>query len=558
MLVMLTAFKRGARSILAASLLGLLPLLTGCGPGLPDATEAAREGILLWGIGADPKTLDPQVATGVTENRIISAITEGLIAYHPDNDNLPSPGVAESWDHNDDYSVWTFHLRPDSLWSNGDPVTADDFVYSYKRMLEPKFAGQYAQALFLLVNGQEYKQGQVTDFADVGVRALDPHTLELRLTGPTPYFLSMLKHYSWFPVHPPTIEATGSYLDVSGRWTRPKTFVGNGPYLLKEWKDYQWILAEKDPNYWDAENVHLKTIYFFPIEDDNTENRMFMSGSLHLTSTVPVNDVPILIKTDPRLKIDPYLGTYFYRINIEKPPLDDPRVRRALALAIDRQMLVDRVTLAGQTPAITYVPPGFDGYVPPDNVVTYNPEEARRLLAEAGYPGGQGFPNFQVLFNTSEAHRKIAEAVVEMWKQNLGIQPALDNSEWKVYLDRQLHQNYEISRSAWIGDYMDPITFLEMWTTGNGNNNTGWSNAEYDRLIAEAFRAPSPEQHYEDLRLAEQILLDELPILPVYFYTAQYMIDPRLKGWNPKLLNNRPYKYLYFSTQEGMEGKEDE
>ena len=524
-------------------------LISGCGQGIPDVDEGVANGILLFGNGAEPKTLDPQRATGVTENHIISALLEGLISYHPTDDNLPEPGVAESWEANDDASVWTFKLREDALWTNGDPVTAEDFVYSYQRMLNPDFTGEYAQMLFVIRNAEGYNKGRLEDFSEVGLKALDERTLRVELIGPTPYFLNMLKHYSWFPVHPATIEANGGPFDMSGAWTLPENFVGNGAFALQEWRPNQYIRATKSDTYWDRDRTRLNEIYFFPIEDDNTEKRMFDAGRLHITGTVPTNDIPMLKESKPHLiHIDDYMGIYFYRLNVTQAPTDNPLVRKALNYAIDRQAIVDKVSLGDQNPAHAFVPPGFKGYPAPE-VLSFDPERAREYLAEAGYPGGEGFPELYLLFNTSEGHRKIAEAVVAMWNENLGINMQLENKEWKVYLDSQTHLDYDISRSGWIGDYMDPITFLEMFTTGNGNNDTGWSSERYDDLISKAFRSTSEEEHFENLHEAESILLEELPVVPLYWYTRIYLMDPRLRAYEPKLLDNHPFKYLYLSEQ---------
>lgn len=533
--------------VLAALVSGITILLAGCGGGVPDADEGVEKGILLYGNGTEPKTLDPQRATGVPENKIISALIEGLITYHLTDDNLPEPGMAESWKSNEDASIWAFNIREDALWSNGDPVTAHDFVYSYKRMLDPAFPGEYSQMLYILKNAQEYKEETVRDFAEVGVTAIDEKTLRMQLVGPTPYFLNMLKHYSWFPVHPPTIEANGGIYDMSGNWTLPENYVGNGPFILAEWRPNQFLRVTRSPTYWDRETMKLNEIYFYPVEDDNTEHRMFWSGLLHITGTVPTNDVPFLRQNHAdMIHIDDYLGTYFYRFNVTREPLDNPLVRKALTLAIDRKAIVEKVTLGDQKPAYAYVPAGFNDYPAPE-IVKYDPQRARELLAEAGYPNGEGFPELYLLFNTSEGHRKIAQAVVDMWNKNLNINMQLENKEWKVYLDAQTHLDYDVSRSAWIGDYMDPITFLEMFTTGNGNNDTGWSNLDYDRYLEAAFRSRTEEEHFDMLLNAEKILLDELPIAPVYWYTRIYMKDPRVKNWNPKLLDNRPYKYIYLS-----------
>lgn len=536
-------FVRGMVPVLAVVV--ILWATSGCsGGGLPKVDEATREKVLLYGNGTEPKGIDPQLMTGVAENHIISALFEGLINYHLTDDTLPEPGVAASWEPNEDASVWTFHLRPDALWSNGDPVVAEDFVYAYRRILTSELAAEYAQTLFVMKHAQDYFEGRLTDFSEVGVKAIDANTLEITLVGPTPYFLNMLKHYSWFPVHPPTIEAFGGPTDRSGRWTRPGNIVGNGPFNLSEWRPNQYLKVVKSSTYWDRDTTRLNAILFFPIEDDNTELRMFESGRLHYTSTVPTNDIPNYRTNHPELiHLEPYLGTYFYRVNVTEPPLDNPKVREALAWAIDRREVVDKVTLGNQMPATAMVPAMLSNYSSTD-FVGYDPDKARALLAEAGYPGGVGLPPLDLLYNTSEAHKKIAEAVGSMWNRELGVDIRLLNKEWKVYLDDQSNLNYDLTRSGWIADYADPITFLELFTTGNGNNDTGWSNLEYDRLIAKAMSSATEEAHLEALHDAEAILMRELPILPLYWYTRIYLMDPHVKNWYPKALDNRPWKYI--------------
>ena len=546
---MVDHWRRISRGHVKILLLLAVASLVGCGDRIPDADEAVEQGILLKGNGAEPRTLDPHKATGVTENKVISALIEGLVTYHPTDDNAAEPGVAESWEANADSSVWTFQLRDNARWSNGDPVTAHDFVYSYQRMLTPELAAEYVNMLFIIENAEAFNRGEVLDFDEVGVEALDDHTLQIRLVGPTPYFTGMLQHYAWYPVHRPTIEAHGGMTDLSAAWTLPENFVGNGPFILSDWRPNQLIRVDRNPYYWDAERVALNGIIFFPISDDNTERRMFDSGRLHITNTVRSNDIPNLRRTQPdRLRMDPYLATYYYRFNTTRPPLDDPRVRRALALAVDRQRLVERVTMGDQTPAYAYVPPVFEGYENQTSL-RHDPERARELLAEAGFPGGEGFPRMNLLFNTLEDHRKVAEAVVSMWNAELGINMQLENKEWMVYLADQSQLNFDVARAGWVGDYLDPITFLDMFVTDGGNNNTGWSNPEYDALIQQAQRSGTQAEHYRLLMDAERILMDEVPIAPLYWYTRIYLIDPRVKGWEPKALDNRPYKYVSLEAE---------
>jgi oligopeptide transport system substrate-binding protein len=518
--------------------------LIACGGREREADVAAQNGILLLGNGSEPKSLDPHLVTGVPENKIIQSLVEGLIAYHPTNDLEPEPGVAESWAHNDDFTVWTFKLRNNAKWTNGDPVTAGDFVYSWQRMLSPELGSEYAEMLYVIRNAEDFHQGQLKDFRQVGVRAVDDRTLEVTLKGPTPYFLSMLKHYSFYPVNPRAVEQFGGMTDRGSAWSTAQNYVGNGPFRLKEWVTNQIIKVEKNPDYWDAGRVQLNEIHFFPIENVGTELTAFLAGRLHATNTVPPDRIPSLRERSPdQLMIQPYLGTYFYRVNVTRAPFSDPRVREALALALDRRLIVDRVAQGGQAPASGFVPQGVQTY-PASDRVQFNLDRARQLLAEAGFPGGRGFPKREILINTNEGHRKIAEAIQAMWRQNLGIDIGIYNQEWKVYLDSQSQLNYDLSRAGWIADYVHPMTFLEIFTTGNGNNDTGWSNARYDSLVRRAQIAGSEPERTQLMQQAEAILLTELPVIPIYWYTRVYMKDPRIQGWNPKLLDNRPYKYL--------------
>ena len=631
----LFVMRMARSSWIFAILIGALVAGTGgCARKQTAADEAIAKGIFLKGNGAEPKGLDPHLVTGVTENKIITALIEGLVTYHPVDDNLPEPGMAERWEHSEGYRVWKFFIRENARWSNGDPVTAADFVYSHRRMLHPDLGAEYANELYLMENASAYHQGQIGYFlfavegrggiawdevkdlnwagaADlalrvrsdvnsigldhltaaelaglnldafarpagvsiellgrvvaelkryrdggsedlfrhVGVKALDARTLEYRLIGPAPFFTSKIKHYSWFPVHPPTIEKFGGATARATEWTRPGQYVGNGPFVLSKWVVNQVVEVTKSPTYWDRDRVSLNAIHFFPIENINTESQAFLAGQLHYTNEVPSQLVPTYRQQYPdKLRIDPYLGTYFYRFNVTRAPLNDVRVRRALALAVDQKLIVERITQGDQTPAYAMVPPGVRGYESAPRVA-FDPDRARALLAEAGFPGGQGWPSgVEILINTSENHRRIAEAVQQMWKTELGVDIGVVNQEWKVYLDSQSNLNYWISRSGWIGDYIDPMTFLEMWTTGNGNNDTGWSSPQYDGLISAATLEPDPTRRLALLQEAEGLFLDEMPIAPIYWYTRVYLIDPRVQGWVSSPLDNRPYKYISFET----------
>jgi oligopeptide transport system substrate-binding protein len=527
--------------------LALAGAVAACNSGPPETEKAAREGILLFGNGTEPKGLDPHIVTGVPENHIISALIEGLVAYHPTDDLQSSPGMAERWEHNADFTRWTFYLR-DAQWSNGDPVTAQDFVYSWQRALSPALGNEYAPMLYVIRNAEKFNTGEISDFGQVGVKALDAKTLQVDLEGSTSYFPLMLQHYSFFPVNPRAVEEHGGMTDRQSGWSTLDNFVGNGPFRLKKWVTNQVLEVERNPAYWDAKTVKLNGIRFFPIDNAAAEETMFRNNRLHLTNTVFPDKIPVFRENMPeKLQIDPYLGNYFYRLNVTRKPLDDKRVRRALALALDKKLIVEKVTKGGQAPATGFVPQGIQGYEASE-AVQFRPDEARRLLAEAGYPGGKGFPNIEIMINTSEAHRKIAEAVQELWRRELGINVGIYNQEWKVYLDNQSNLNYDISRSGWIADYVHPSTFIDMFTTGNGNNDTGWSNPQYDRLVEAARDAGSEDERIDLMRRAEAILLEEMPVIPIYWYTRVYLKDPRVQGWYPKLLDNHPYKHVSLKT----------
>jgi oligopeptide transport system substrate-binding protein len=522
--------------------------LVSCGSSESNVSAGNKSGTLYWGNGTEPQSLDPQIATGVPEHHVISAVMEGLVLK--DRKTLePRPGVAESWTISDDGRTYTFKIRENAKWSNGDAHTAHDYVWSWWRALQTALGNQYAYMLFPIKNAKRYYDGDTTDFADVGVKALDNRTLEVTLANPTSYFLQLLDHYSLFPVHQETIEKFGRADERGTRWSYEGNLVGNGPFKLVEWKINRHITVNKNPHYWDESNVSLNAIVFKPVDNAVTEERMFRAGQLHVTSSVPADKITAYQKQNaPELKITPYLGTYFYRLNINTPQLKDRRVRRALGMAIDRKQLVENITKGGQIPAYTMTPPGTMGYYP-ESSLEFNPVAAKQLLSEAGYPNGEGFPPIEILYNTNEGHRKIAVALQEMWKNYLNIDIRLLNQEWKVYLATESAGDYQISRGGWIGDYVDPNNFLDMFLCNGGNNRTGWCNEKYDKLILDV--APSQASHSERLKIfqqAETLLLEDMPIIPVYTYTSIKLLDPSVKNFDDNILNQAMYKDIYLQA----------
>jgi len=475
--------------------------------------------------GAEPETLDPALMTGLLDGRLAAAVLEGLTVYDP-RDLSPRPGVAERWEVSKDRRTYTFHLRRCS-WSNGDSVTAHDFVYAWRRVLSPKTGAQYAYQLYdYIENAKRFYKGEIADFGRVGVRALDDRTLRVHLTGPTPYFLDLTSFMTYLPVHRGCVETHGF------RWTRPDNIVTNGAFRLKEWRLNEKIRLEKNPDYWDVANVQLDTIDALAIDSRNTTFNLYATGGADLITDVPLPLIGIL-RTRPDFHSSASLTTYFYRFNVTRPPFDDARVRKALALAIDKAAIVRHITRGGEIPARAFVPPAMPGYRGPQGLGC-DPEQARRLLAEAGYPGGKGFRQIEILFNTSEAHRHIAEVIQQMWTEQLGIRAVLLNQEWGAYMHSMKSQQYDVARSVWIGDYTDPNTFLDMFVTGGGNNRTGWSHAGYDALIRRAATELDLRRRMELLSEAEAILVEqELPIAPIYYAASHMMYRPHVKGVYP-------------------------
>ena len=521
-------------------------LTVGCLQRETNVERGNREQVLHRGIGPSPAHLDPHLATGTAEYNVLSALFEGLVAEDP-VDLRPVPGVAERWSTSPDGLTYTFHLR-DAKWSNGEPLTAHDFLRSWQRVLTPSLAADYANLLYIIEGAEAFHKGRTTDFGSVGVTAPDERTLRIRLEYPAKHFLSVLQHWVWYPVHLPSIERHGSPVDRATSWTRPGQLVGNGPFVLREWEADQRIVAVKNPHYWDAATVRLQAIHFHPFDSVDAEERAFRAGQLHLTDAVSLSKIEAYRRDLPELlRIDPYLGTYFYRVNVRRPFLNAEKVRRALALAVDRDAIVEKILRGGQLPATGFVPPETGGYTSP-GLLGFDPDAARALLAEAGYPGGEGAPVVELLFNSSENHRVVAEALQEMWRRELGLRVSLLNMENKSVLEARRAGDYQLLRSVWIGDYIDPASFLDIWRSDSGNNYTGWSNEAYDRLLYEAARTADPDARRTVLQRAETLLLQDAPLIPIYYFTHVFLLQPAVRNWHPTLLDHHPYKHVYLEV----------
>ena len=531
------------RMIARASICLMSLILVGCGSGERSETSNEALKILKITVGAEPEDIDPHVVTGVPEHHIIAALTEGLVAEDP-VDLHPVPGVAEKWEVSEDGKVYTFQIRENAKWSNGDPVTSTDFAESYKRILTPALASKYAYMLFVMEGAEDYSTGKLKDFSKVGVKVINKQTLQIKLNAPTPYFLSLLNHYTWFPVHISTVKKYDGLTKRGSGWTKPENFVGNGAFNLKSWTLGRKLVVEKSPTYWDVKSTKLDEIHFFSIELETTQENAFRAGQLHNIYNLHIDKVATYKKEHAdELRIKPHLASYFYRFNVNKKPCDDVRIRQALTMAIDRESIVKNVTKGEQMASTFFTPPGVGGYTARARFKE-DVGEAQKLLAQAGYPNGEGFPSLELLYNTTEGHRIIAEAIQQMWKKNLNINVTLQNQEWKVYLDRQRQMDYQISRAGWTGDYPDPNTFLDMWTSWSQQNQTGWSDTKYDALIRKAAITKDPDARLEVFQEAEEILMDQLPIIPIYIYTRVYALHPAVKNWHANVLDHHPWKHI--------------
>lgn len=513
-------------------------------------TTPPAQNILRYTNGAEPETLDPGLMSGQPDGRIARTIFEGLLVSHPKTLE-PLPGMAERWELAPDGVTYTFHLRRNSQWTNGDPVTAHDFQYSFLRVLHPDTPARYADIFYIIRNARAYKERTLQDESQVGIRALDEWTLRIELESPTPYFLQLLTFYPFLPVHQATVEKYGD------RWTRPENIVSNGPFRLVEHRQNDKIVCDRFSGYWDAANVRIERIIAYSLDDLATMLNMYRAGMTDWNPSgyLPAQFIPYVMHYKD-FSSGPFLGTYFYSVVVDRPPFHDKRVRQALAYAIDREQICTHIMHNARVPSVNIVPPGFNDYPYPAGV-QFDPARARRLLAEAGYPEGRGFPNIEILFNTSEDHRKIAEAIQAMWKEHLGITVELLNQEWATYMRNTIDKNYQIARRSWIGDYMDPNTFLYILRSGDGNNRSGWGNSRYDALMEAAGNEQDRVTRMQLLAEAEAIALDEMPFLPIFSYRTTEFVAPYLGGFYATALDTHPLKFVYFKRSgdpapEGM------
>lgn len=525
--------------ILQALLVFACALMMGCGRGMDRAD-------LVFINGAEAEALDPALSTAQATGRVMYALLEGLTAF--DEKGIAQPGVAERWELSPDGKIYTFFFRKNARWSNGDPVTTADFLYSWKRTLLPATACEYAAQFYPVLNARAFNDGKITDFSQVGVRATDAYTLIVELEAPTSYFLDLCAFATLLPVHQATVERHADWA------YNARHFVGNGPFHVREWRLFDRLRLVKSPTYWNAAAVKMASIDVLPIEKPMTAFNFYATGQadLLMDKNVAPNQLIGELRKRPDFHAASFLGNYFIRFNATRPPFNDARVRQAFSLTFDKQVITENLTRAGEKPAFSLTPPGTGkGYEPPPGL-DRNVAKAKALMSEAGYPDGKGFPTIYYLYRSNlDLDQNMAVEIQSILARDLGVQIQLQKQEWTVFLKSQSNLQYDFCRSTWVADYNDPNTFLEMFTTGNGNNRTGWSDPEYDGWIVAAAGEPNVTARNAIFAKAERRLISESAIIcPLYYYVGIQMYDAkRLGGIEPNLLDEHPLKTLYWKDK---------
>lgn len=551
--------KKILATILAATMLAAT--FVGCGNGgdtgsqggssNPDAsqtentTEAPEIAVC---VGPEPETLDPALNKSVDGACYAIHAFEGI--YKFDNKGQTIPGQAEKVDVSEDGLTWNIKLRDDIKWSDGKDVTVDDFIYSWQRAASPATASDYANLFDVIEGGADVYQGKA-DPSTLGVTKVDDKNMTIKLAAPCPYFDKLLAFPIYYPVRKDVV-------DGNDGWTQDAaTFIGNGPMMLTDWSHKESITYVKNPNYYDADKVTNSTLKFVLLEDDNAKMAAYDNGELDYVFQLPIDEIDAL-KTREDFGTINEIGTYYVSFQTEKEPFNDPKVRKALSLAIDRNYIVETVSKQGELPAGAIVAEkvsegdksfrevGGDYYSVKAEDYEKNVAEAKKLLEEAGYPNGEGFPTFEYLTNTTTLHLGVAEALQNMWKEELGIECKIAQQEWNVFLATRTAGTFEVARDGWIADYDDPLTFLEIFKSDNGNNNAHWKNADFDKLVDQAKAEADPTKRFDIMHQAENIWADQMPGAPVFYYADTYMKKPNLDGyWDSPL----GYKFFMYCTK---------
>lgn len=496
---------------------------------VPAGVKLAKVQEIVRGNGDEVPTLDPTFSSDTASSRVIQDMFEGLVSEGLNGDVVPA--LAESWEVDDTGMVYTYHLRKDAKWSNGEPITAADFEYSLKRAINPATAAPYAWYLTMarFNNAEAINKGE-KPIDELGVKAVDAHTLKITLDQPVPYFTKMMVHPSTYPVYKEVVEKYGD------NWTKPEHIVTSSAYKLSKWVLNERIVLERNERYWNNDKTVINQVTYLPIQDLTAEYNRFRTGEIDITSSFPLEQYKAIKKERPdELLTMPSLGTYYYLFNMDKAPFDDARVRKALAYSIDRNVVTDIILGQGQLPAYGVTPPSVSGFEAPklawgEISQKERNKKAKELLAEAGYSPNNPL-EFELVYNTSESHKKLALVVSSMWKKNLGVNVELANQEWKTFLEKLREKNFELARYAWVGDYNEASTFLSYFES-HGMNYSGWSNIDYDKAMSSAIKAPNDNKRNQFYQKAEQVFAEEMPAIPLYFYTRSVLKQTKVGGYS--------------------------
>lgn len=494
---------------------------------VPAGAVLAKKQVLVRHIKDEPASLDPAKAVGLPEIQVIRDLFEGLVNQNEKGELVP--GVATKWQSNDN-RIWTFTLRNDAKWSDGTPVTAQDFVYSWQRLVDPQTTSPFAwfAALAGVSNAQNIIDGKATP-DKLGVTAVDAHTLRVQLDQPLPWFANLTASFAFYPVQKANV-AQGA------EWTKPGKLIGNGAYVLKDRVVNEKLVAVPNVHYWDNAHTVIQQVTFVPINQESAATKRYLADDIDITESFPKNLYQKLMKDIPgEVYTPPQLGTYYYAFNTQKGPTADPRVRLALSMTIDRQLMADKVLGTGEKPAWHFTPDVTAGFkASPSPFAAMSQEErnaqAKTLLQAAGY-GPQRPLDLTLLYNTSETHQKIAIAVASMWKKNLGVDVKLQNQEWKTYIDSRNTGNFDVIRASWVGDYNEPSTFLSLLTSSHSGNISRFKDPAYDKVLSQAAQETTTEARNADYNEAEKIIAEKAPIAPIYQYSNGRLIKPWLKGY---------------------------
>ncbi len=506
------------------------------------------ETVLYRGNGAEPESLDPHKSRTIQSADVLRDIGEGLLGYSPSGDLIPA--AAEKWEVSEDGRQYDFWLRPEARWSNGESVTAEHFVYSFRRLVDPKTAAFYVQAFADVENAIDIIAGKMSPDS-LGVEVAEDFRIRIRLTNATPYFLSLLTHPSTFPVHPASVEQHGN------AFARPGNLLSNGAYKLDSWELGSVIHLSRNENYWNNAATAIDKVHHYVTPEPHVELNRYRAGELDMTSTVPPEAFAAITEERPNeLRRAPYLGVYYYGLNLTREPFKDaPKLRQALSMAIDRRVLTEKITGRGEEPAYSWVPPGVDNYeairAPYADMTTDERHAvARRLYKESGYAKAKPL-EVEVRYNTSDTHKRIALAIQSMWRETLGVEATLINEELQVLLSNMRAMEItQVFRSSWTGDYNDAHTFLQVLQGGNPANMTGYASDEYDSLMQRAAEQTEPRRRQLYLEEAERVLLADHPVIPIYFYVSKHLVNPRVRGWGDNVLDYHYSQHLSIATTE--------